>query len=71
MEVIGLGGLSEYIIGPIQLELRAWRILALTKFHSIDSILPFHTFLRYHVLNYRLSQKLNLLGYDKFNHLTI
>ena len=45
MEVRGFGGAAEYTKGHIQLVLKVGPIIALTRFHVIDSIVPYHVLL--------------------------
>jgi hypothetical protein len=45
MEVKGFGGAAEYIRGHIQLVLKVGPIIALTRFHVIDSVVPYHVLL--------------------------
>uniref|UniRef100_A0A2N9HEC3 RNA-directed DNA polymerase n=1 Tax=Fagus sylvatica TaxID=28930 RepID=A0A2N9HEC3_FAGSY len=42
MEVRGFGGAAEYTKGHIQLVLKVGPIIALTRFHVIDSVVPYH-----------------------------
>ena len=41
----GFAGMQEHTIGSIQLVLRAGPIVALTRFHVIDSAVPYHALL--------------------------
>ena len=41
----GFAGMQEHTIGSIQLVLRVGPIVALTKFHVIDSAVPYHALL--------------------------
>uniref|UniRef100_A0A2N9F1Z7 Uncharacterized protein n=1 Tax=Fagus sylvatica TaxID=28930 RepID=A0A2N9F1Z7_FAGSY len=45
MEVRGFGGAAEYTKGHIQLVLKVGPIIALTRFHVIDSVVPYHVLL--------------------------
>ena len=45
IEVVGFTGMQEHTIGSIQLVLRVGPILALTRFHVIDSAVPYHALL--------------------------
>ena len=45
IEVAGFAGMQEHTIGSIQLVLRVGPIVALTKFHVIDSAVPYHALL--------------------------
>uniref|UniRef100_A0A2N9GKK5 Integrase catalytic domain-containing protein n=1 Tax=Fagus sylvatica TaxID=28930 RepID=A0A2N9GKK5_FAGSY len=45
MEVRGFGGAVEYTKGHIQLVLKVGPIIALTRFHVIDSVAPYHVLL--------------------------
>ena len=46
IEVFGFAGIHEYIIGSIQLVLKVGPIVALTRFHVIDSLVSYHALLR-------------------------
>ena len=41
----GFAGMQEHTIGSIQLVLRAGPIVALTRFHVIDTVVPYHALL--------------------------
>ena len=45
IEVAGFAGMQEYTIGSIQLVLRVEPIVALIRFHVIDSAVPYHALL--------------------------
>ncbi len=45
MEVRGFGGAAEYTKAHIQLILKVGPIIALTRFHAIDSMVPYHVLL--------------------------
>ena len=45
MEIKGFGGIGEYIKGHIQLILKVGPIVALTRFHVVDSVVPYHILL--------------------------
>jgi hypothetical protein len=45
MEVKGFGGIGEYTKGHIQLVLKVGPIVALTRFHVVDSVVPYHILL--------------------------
>ena len=45
MEVKVFGGAAEYTRGHIQLVLKVGPIIALTRFHVIDSVVPYHELL--------------------------
>uniref|UniRef100_A0A2N9IWD6 Integrase catalytic domain-containing protein n=1 Tax=Fagus sylvatica TaxID=28930 RepID=A0A2N9IWD6_FAGSY len=45
MEIKGFGGVSEYTRGHIQLVLKVGLIVALTRFHVVDSVVPYHILL--------------------------
>ena len=45
IEVAGFAGMQEYTIGSIQLFLRVEPIVALIRFHVIDSAVPYHALL--------------------------
>ena len=45
MEVKGFRGAAEYTKGHIQLVLKVGPIIALTRFHVIDSMVPYHVLL--------------------------
>ena len=45
IEVIGFGGTTEYTMGHIQLVLRVGSIVALTRFHVVNSEVPYHALL--------------------------
>ena len=45
MEVKGFGGIGEYTKGQIQLVLKVGPIVALTQFHVVDSMVPYHILL--------------------------
>jgi hypothetical protein len=45
MEVRGFGGGAKYTKGHIQLVLKVGPIIALTRFHVIDSVVPYHVLL--------------------------
>uniref|UniRef100_A0A2N9EI75 Uncharacterized protein n=1 Tax=Fagus sylvatica TaxID=28930 RepID=A0A2N9EI75_FAGSY len=51
MEVRGFGGAAEYTKGHIQLVLKVGPIIALTRFHVIDSVVPYHMLLGRHWLH--------------------
>ena len=42
MEIKGFGGVGEYTKGHIQLVLKVGPIVALTRFHVVDSVVPYH-----------------------------
>ena len=42
MEIKGFGGIAEYTKGHIQLVLKVGLIMALTRFHVVDSVVPYH-----------------------------
>ena len=42
VEVAGFARMQEHTIGSIQLVLRVGPIMALTRFHVIDSVVPYH-----------------------------
>ena len=45
MEIKGFSGVGEYINGHIQLVLKVGPIVALTQFHVMDSVVPYHILL--------------------------
>ena len=45
MEIKGFGGVGEYTKGHIQLVLKVGPIIALTRFHVVDSVVPYHILL--------------------------
>ena len=45
MEIKGFGGIGEYTKGHIQLVLKVGPIVALTWFHVVDSVVPYHILL--------------------------
>ena len=45
MEVTGFGGVTEYIMGHIQVVLRVGPIVALTRFHVVNAETPYHVLL--------------------------
>uniref|UniRef100_A0A2N9EJ59 Integrase catalytic domain-containing protein n=1 Tax=Fagus sylvatica TaxID=28930 RepID=A0A2N9EJ59_FAGSY len=45
MEIKGFGGVGEYTKGHIQLVLKVGPIVALTRFHVVDSVIPYHILL--------------------------
>jgi hypothetical protein len=45
MEIKGFGGMGEYTKGHIQLVLKVGPIVALTRFHVVDSVVPYHILL--------------------------
>ena len=45
MEIKGFGGIGEYTKGHIQLVLKVGPIIALTLFHVVDSVVPYHILL--------------------------
>jgi hypothetical protein len=45
MEIKGFGGVGEYTKGHIQLVLKVGPIVALTQFHVVDSVIPYHILL--------------------------
>ena len=45
MEIKGFGGIGEYTKGHIQLVLKVGPIVALTRFHFVDSVVPYHILL--------------------------
>ena len=45
MEIKGFGGIGEYTKGHIQLVLKVGPIVALTWFHVVDSVVPYHRLL--------------------------
>uniref|UniRef100_A0A2N9HCW8 Integrase catalytic domain-containing protein n=1 Tax=Fagus sylvatica TaxID=28930 RepID=A0A2N9HCW8_FAGSY len=45
MEIKGFGGVGEYTKGHIQLVLKIGPIVALTRFHVVDSVVPYHILL--------------------------
>ena len=45
MEIKGFGGVGEYTKGHIQLVLKVGPIVALTGFHVVDSVVPYHILL--------------------------
>ena len=45
MEIKGFGGVGEYTKGHIQLVLKVGPIVALTWFHVVDSVVPYHILL--------------------------
>jgi hypothetical protein len=45
MEIKGFGGIGEYTKGHIQLVLKVGPIVALTRFHVVDSVVPYHILL--------------------------
>uniref|UniRef100_A0A2N9EIX4 Integrase catalytic domain-containing protein n=1 Tax=Fagus sylvatica TaxID=28930 RepID=A0A2N9EIX4_FAGSY len=45
IEVTGFGGAAEYTMGHIQLVLRVGPIVALTRFHVVNSEVPYHVLL--------------------------
>uniref|UniRef100_A0A2N9J8Z5 RNA-directed DNA polymerase n=1 Tax=Fagus sylvatica TaxID=28930 RepID=A0A2N9J8Z5_FAGSY len=45
MEIKGFGGVGEYTKGHIQLVLKVGPIVALTRFHIVDSVVPYHILL--------------------------
>ena len=42
MEIKGFSGVSEYTEGHIQLILKVGPIVALTQFHVVDFVVPYH-----------------------------
>uniref|UniRef100_A0A2N9FIW5 Reverse transcriptase domain-containing protein n=1 Tax=Fagus sylvatica TaxID=28930 RepID=A0A2N9FIW5_FAGSY len=42
MEIKGFGGIGEYTKGHIQLVLKVGLLVALTRFHVVDSVVPYH-----------------------------
>jgi hypothetical protein len=45
MEIKGFGGIGEFTKGHIQLVLKVSPIVALTRFHVVDSVVPYHRLL--------------------------
>ena len=45
IEIKGFGGVGEYTKGHIQLVLKVGPIVALTWFHVVDSVVPYHILL--------------------------
>ena len=45
MEIKGFGGIGEYTKGHIQLVLKVSPIVALTRFHVVNSVVPYHILL--------------------------
>ena len=45
MEIKGFVGIGEYTKGHIQLVLKVGPIIALTRFHVVDSVVPYHILL--------------------------
>ena len=45
MEIKGFGGIGEYTMGHIQLVLKVGPVMALTQFHVVDSVVPYHILL--------------------------
>uniref|UniRef100_A0A2N9G031 Integrase catalytic domain-containing protein n=1 Tax=Fagus sylvatica TaxID=28930 RepID=A0A2N9G031_FAGSY len=45
MEIKGFGGVGEYTKGHIQLVLKVGPIVSLTRFHVVDSVVPYHILL--------------------------
>uniref|UniRef100_A0A2N9H7S0 RNA-directed DNA polymerase n=1 Tax=Fagus sylvatica TaxID=28930 RepID=A0A2N9H7S0_FAGSY len=45
MEIKGFGGVGEYTKGHIQLVLKVGPIVAFTRFHVVDSVVPYHVLL--------------------------
>ena len=45
MEIKEFGGVGEYTKGHIQLVLKVGPIVALTRFHVVDSVVPYHILL--------------------------
>jgi hypothetical protein len=45
MEIKGFGGIGEYTKKHIQLVLKVGPIVALTRFHVVDSVVPYHILL--------------------------
>jgi hypothetical protein len=45
IEIKGFGGVGEYTKGHIQLVLKVSPIVALTRFHVVDSVVPYHILL--------------------------
>jgi hypothetical protein len=45
MEIKSFGGIGEYTKGHIQLVLKVGPIVALTRFHVVDSVVPYHILL--------------------------
>jgi hypothetical protein len=45
MEIKDFGGIGEYTKGHIQLVLKVGPIVALTRFHVVDSVVPYHILL--------------------------
>uniref|UniRef100_A0A2N9ER61 RNA-directed DNA polymerase n=1 Tax=Fagus sylvatica TaxID=28930 RepID=A0A2N9ER61_FAGSY len=45
MEIKGFGGVGEYTKGHIQLVLKVGPIVTLTRFHVVDSVVPYHILL--------------------------
>uniref|UniRef100_A0A2N9H208 RNA-directed DNA polymerase n=1 Tax=Fagus sylvatica TaxID=28930 RepID=A0A2N9H208_FAGSY len=45
MEIKGFGGVGEYTKGHIQLVLKVGPIVAFTRFHVVDSVVPYHILL--------------------------
>uniref|UniRef100_A0A2N9EWH9 Retrotransposon gag domain-containing protein n=1 Tax=Fagus sylvatica TaxID=28930 RepID=A0A2N9EWH9_FAGSY len=44
-EIKGFGGVGEYIKGHIQLVLKVGPVVAFTRFHVVDSVVPYHILL--------------------------
>ena len=45
MEIKGFGGVGEYTKGHIQFVLKVGPIVSLTRFHVVDSVVPYHILL--------------------------
>uniref|UniRef100_A0A2N9GDZ7 Integrase catalytic domain-containing protein n=1 Tax=Fagus sylvatica TaxID=28930 RepID=A0A2N9GDZ7_FAGSY len=45
MEIKGFGGVGEYTKGHIQLVLKVGPVVAFTRFHVVDSVVPYHILL--------------------------
>ena len=45
IEIKGFSGIDEYTKGHIQLVLKVGPIVALTRFHIVDSVVPYHILL--------------------------
>uniref|UniRef100_A0A2N9HA43 Integrase catalytic domain-containing protein n=1 Tax=Fagus sylvatica TaxID=28930 RepID=A0A2N9HA43_FAGSY len=45
MEIKGFGGVGEYTKGHVQLVLKVGPIVAFTRFHVVDSVVPYHILL--------------------------
>ena len=44
MEIKSFGGIGEYTKGHIQLVIKVGPIVVLTRFHVVDSVVPYHIY---------------------------